>query len=592
MTALIRRFRTFNRRDGERGQILILFAVGLVAFIGFAALTVDIGGLYVARRDYQNATDAAALAGASYLTRPLGDPCADTPGTTKPVCARTAAWNYLNDHLGLGLAASDVSTFAASDTPQSGQQVPTSGGPDAYTVWVSTPPNGAGAAASTSTVASEKSVIFVRVDHHRDTFFGHVFVPNGFMVSAWSTAGVFPNRFAVITLRRGRGGAEIDDGDSGAEDIKISGGSHLDVVNGDVGGNFGMRVDGAAGTSLRVYSTTGDEADVYLTDYLSCGNSCWNAAQVTNQGGTPVAVKKLPSFVPDPAYAAPPGLNSSAPNGQMLTGPLTIPKAQGTDAQGDLTINNNDTSGVTADKLTCNTGVKRSVIGPGWYHDIDVAGDQCVILSGNRQRMVFNDATTETNVPTTQQPGIIYITGDLRIGNNALIVGDGVTVVMRPNGSNSQFSPNGVLDLNTGKASGTAQKLGGWTTKAVRTYQIVAGKWEYQSLLEGDPNTNGVGLAFYVLAPTQYSTGSASDANTAVVKVLSTGAGMSWLGVTYAPRDNVVMSGAQGHDGFGQLVSWTFTFTGGTLVKQAYDGPGDGFPYLIEPCVLVSGACQ
>jgi hypothetical protein len=62
--------------------------------------------------------------------------------------------------------------------------------------------------------------------------------------------------------------------------------------------------------------------------------------------------------------------------------------------------------------------------------------------------------------------------------------------------------------------------------------------------------------------------------------------------VTYAPYDNVQIAGQPQHDGIGQLVSWTFTFNGGTEVTQTYEGPGDGTPYLIEPCVLVGGACQ
>jgi hypothetical protein len=278
----------------------------------------------------------------------------------------------------------------------------------------------------------------------------------------------------------------------------------------------------------------------------------------------------------------------------MLTGSPNIPKAQGTTAAGDLTVNNNDTSGVTTDKTTCNPGVKQSVIGPGWYRNINIAGSQCVIISATRQRTQFNDASTESNVPATQQPGIVYITGQLSIGNNALVVGDGVTIVIRPDGTNNQFSPNGVLDLNTGKATaalgtGPAQRLGAWTTKGVRPYTYASGSWQYQAL---SPAANGVGLALYVLAPDQFSTGNAADANTAVVKVSSTGSGLSWDGVTYAPRDNVVISGQPSHDGIGQLVSWTFTFTGGTRVKQTYAGPNDGFPYLIEPCVLVGGACQ
>ena len=51
-------------RPQERGQVLVLFAGGLVALLIVAALAFDVGMMLVERRDEQNAADAAALAGA------------------------------------------------------------------------------------------------------------------------------------------------------------------------------------------------------------------------------------------------------------------------------------------------------------------------------------------------------------------------------------------------------------------------------------------------------------------------------------------------------------------------------------------------
>jgi hypothetical protein len=53
--------------SGERGQILVLFAGGLLVLLIVAALAFDIGMILVERRDQQNAADAAALAGARYV---------------------------------------------------------------------------------------------------------------------------------------------------------------------------------------------------------------------------------------------------------------------------------------------------------------------------------------------------------------------------------------------------------------------------------------------------------------------------------------------------------------------------------------------
>jgi len=54
-------------RTGERGQVLVLFAGGLLALLLIAALAFDVGMMLVERRDQQDAADAAALAGARYV---------------------------------------------------------------------------------------------------------------------------------------------------------------------------------------------------------------------------------------------------------------------------------------------------------------------------------------------------------------------------------------------------------------------------------------------------------------------------------------------------------------------------------------------
>jgi hypothetical protein len=65
--------RSGDSRSDERGQVLVLFAGGLVALLLVAALAFDVGSMLVQRRDEQNAADAAALAGARFV---LTDPVA------------------------------------------------------------------------------------------------------------------------------------------------------------------------------------------------------------------------------------------------------------------------------------------------------------------------------------------------------------------------------------------------------------------------------------------------------------------------------------------------------------------------------------
>ena len=52
-------------RERERGQILVLFALSAVAIISMVGLVLDGGGTFAQRRDEQNGSDLASLAGAN-----------------------------------------------------------------------------------------------------------------------------------------------------------------------------------------------------------------------------------------------------------------------------------------------------------------------------------------------------------------------------------------------------------------------------------------------------------------------------------------------------------------------------------------------
>ena len=608
MIALLRRIRS---RAEKRGQILVMFGLGMIVFLGFAALTIDIGFLLVTQRGYQNAADEAALAGAVYLTRPTSDPCADTAGGgSKHDCARAAAWRFLDADLDLAIDDAFIdSTLRGSNTPPSGFLAATSDGGPEYRLWVSTPPrgtppNGAGTSASMSTVPDSNQVLFVRVDRIRSPFVAGVLGIGDLNVSSWATAGIFPNRFAVITLRRGRGSTEIDPGPSNTTDIKTAGtNSLLRVVNGDVGGNWGMKLN--SGSRLILESTGSDEVNAYLIDYLSCGNSCWSSGQVQDDLGNTMNPKRLPSFVPDPNYEPPTIPGATWPAGFVLNpADLDIPNGDtGTPFSGpppSVVID----EGTVTPSGTCvgpdGTADTAPRLGPGTYDTVRVRNGSCVILDPVR---VFDDPELGLDgdlgpaepvggnwkyVLAGQYPGIYYITDKLDLDNGSLMVGDGVTVIMHPN---SEYIPlaGAAMNINTGRVVAGDQKLGAWTTKEISPYLHDGSRWNYQDSLEADLRLNGVGLALYVLKPDQ--AGTSFGDGTEVIKVNS-GAGLSWKGITYAPNDNVAVAGQPNHDGFGQLVSWTFTFNGGTQVTQTFDGPGDGFPYLIEPCVIVAGSCQ
>jgi hypothetical protein len=80
---------SITKRSGDqRGQVLPLFAGALLMIIAIAALVFDVGQNLLDRRTEQNAADAAALAGARYLTEPT---CASSPSVGNCANAYNAA---------------------------------------------------------------------------------------------------------------------------------------------------------------------------------------------------------------------------------------------------------------------------------------------------------------------------------------------------------------------------------------------------------------------------------------------------------------------------------------------------------------------
>ena len=65
-------------REGSRGQVLVLFALGLVVLLAAAGIAFDAGRFLMERRSLQNAADAAALAAANSLIRGGSTTDADT----------------------------------------------------------------------------------------------------------------------------------------------------------------------------------------------------------------------------------------------------------------------------------------------------------------------------------------------------------------------------------------------------------------------------------------------------------------------------------------------------------------------------------
>jgi hypothetical protein len=78
-------------RRGERGAVLVHVAVATVGLLAFASLSIDLGAMWVARAQAQNAADAAALAGGIGLAYVSPDPAAAT-GAAQTIAQQHSVW--------------------------------------------------------------------------------------------------------------------------------------------------------------------------------------------------------------------------------------------------------------------------------------------------------------------------------------------------------------------------------------------------------------------------------------------------------------------------------------------------------------------
>ena len=78
--------RRAGRPDGAQGQVIVIFALSLVALMAVAGLAFDIGRFYSEKRFLQNAADAGALAVANALIR--GETSTDAEAEGRDVLAR------------------------------------------------------------------------------------------------------------------------------------------------------------------------------------------------------------------------------------------------------------------------------------------------------------------------------------------------------------------------------------------------------------------------------------------------------------------------------------------------------------------------
>ena len=86
--------RAIHQANGERGAVAVITAVSLIALLGFAAISIDVGMLYQERAELQSGADAAAMAVAQDCA--AGTSCSDTAAVL-PAAQQMADTNSRDD---------------------------------------------------------------------------------------------------------------------------------------------------------------------------------------------------------------------------------------------------------------------------------------------------------------------------------------------------------------------------------------------------------------------------------------------------------------------------------------------------------------
>jgi hypothetical protein len=453
--------------------VLVLFALMLVVLLLVSALAVDYGGWLVTKRNYQNISDAASLAGAQQLTRPLVDACPSGP--TKNFCARQAAWESVK----AALRFTALDPVAQASGPGGLDQPYLENG---YSVWVASPPADAGTAYLGH--ISGPGNVYVRIDHAGQSFLSGIASVNR-TVSAWSTAGRFPANFAVIGMCSP--GSVTERCLAGDANIKLDGNAtNLIIGTGDLGSNRWTKGGGAnSGVALGV------DSNAYMQLYDTCWKSSTNQCQLWGYTDPYIDYSMIRSAIPlgapiqDPAYLAPSITDATAPNqclgagavqlasvnvlernepGAVADLPIALaaavkPIPPGTITEGVVQVTGTVTygsgpavpvGGLTVDLMDGTTVVKSgTTAADGTYSMNDVAdGTYTVRVTDGTASQTYNETTVgpvvfnaDTVVDITVQKNAL-VTGTVRNANTSAAL-SGATVTITALGVNYTATTNG-----------------------------------------------------------------------------------------------------------------------------------------------------
>jgi hypothetical protein len=282
------------------------------------------------------------------------------------------------------------------------------------------------------------------------------------------------------------------------------------------------------------------------------------------------------------------------------------------------------------------------MIPPGYYHSIQIP------LSGSTPSCALMDPTAVySGLQRYQMPGIYrFGTGNdanITIGANSYLIGDGVTLVFNPEfpdptgGRGIVIGANGAMVLNTSKRDTSTACISGsdgvnynasapnlsqlpysslcaaWAVKVNDSASVKPGLSTWLST-DGTTTTRGYcdpafltagiapnqcvprtsyspvseyrGITFFFLSSSWLPSGISDRFQLSG----SSGSepGLAFRGILYAPWDDVKITGGNGFNTIGQVLSWTVKFAGQATIYLDYpyarcEGDDACLPYLIEP---------
>ena len=506
-------------KDERSGQILVIFAVGLVVFLGFAALVVDIGLNYSFERRYQAVADAASLAGAQELQPATRSTPVSAAMQTN---ARTRALEAVLDEMAGGATSTCDPTADIVDCDLPGGD---------YRVSILTP------SPTCVTCTPDRAVQVTVTQPNFSTTFARLLGQTEWTLSRTSVAGLsFGKSYTIVALRPPQPIGSSSGFD--VRDIRIEGNTRVHVINGDVGTNANMEYGGYPGSKLILDSG-------YKMFYFDP----YHGPQWSTPPDPPA--NKVGAMIADPGYVIPTsaGLPAGSVDTNEAAGSACLAAATSLATSASYSPYMPTTGPGVPDmsRVTCmNNGLYTEDPGkpPGISEFLN--GDVTILYPG---LYYFEDGLTAQGTMiggyTADQPGV------------ALVV---------PQTKELNVNVGGGGSLPTAISLNAGSKLNNPAGQEANAALDVSGN---PIVTNTDPPiklTLMVTLDTRCTVSTPYPLACGDGANDAI-KI----AGSSTLylaGVQYMPSDNSSINSSAATGYIGQIWAWTLKYSGGVLLTQ------------------------